>query len=119
MDMITEKQFNYIKSKLGHEIKDIKQLKKLTKKEASGIIKRNIVEHRPFLQWYVWQKEGKIYTCTTRGYTMDNKLLGWYERFGILITPIIFINKRLADEYVGEKTIKRSIISVQAGIYNL
>lgn len=111
-EMITEKQFNYIKNKLGREIPDIEQLKKLTKKEASGIISRNIVEHRPFLQWYVWQKDGKTYTCTTRYYTLDDKLFEYYERFKVIITPILFINKRLADEYIGEKTIKRSIYSL-------
>lgn len=116
MDMITEKQFNYIKGKLGHEITDIEQLKKLTKKEASGIISRNIINHAPFLQWYVWQKEDKTFTCTTRYYTLGDKVLEYYEKFGVFVTPILFVNKRLADEYVGEKTIKRSIISMVSNL---
>ena len=109
MDMITEKQFNYIKSKLGHEIEDIRQLKKLTKKEATGIITRNIVEHRPFLQWYLWKRNGITYSCTTRGYSFNDKLFDCYDKHEAVIIPKIFINKRLADEYFGEKTIKKKM----------
>lgn len=107
MDMITEKQFNYIKNKLGREIPDIEQLKKLTKKEASGIISRNIVNHAPFLQWYIWTYKDNIYANTTRIYPFFE--VEKYKNGEIKVQPKIFVNKRLAEEFANQKLKQKAI----------
>lgn len=108
MDMITEKQYNYINSVLGKEISEIEQLRQITKQEASNIILRNIVEHRPFLQWYIWNYKGTNYANTTRIYTFEEKTKK-YNKGEIKVLPKIFINKRLADEFANQKLKQKAI----------
>lgn len=108
MEMITEKQYNYIYCILGKEITEIEQLKQITKYEASKIILRNIVEHRPYLQWYIWIYKDKAYANTTR-YFNFNKILKKYNEDEIKIIPKLFVNKRLAEEHIGKRLIQKAI----------
>lgn len=86
--MITEKQINYIWNVLGKkELIHYEDIKKLTKKEATGIIKRNIIEHRPLLQWYCMEYEdGSLCAKKFRAYNINDEY---------------FLNKRLLNEHVG------------------
>lgn len=86
--MITDKQYQFIKNKLSKwKIYD-EDIKKLTKEEASGIIKRNIIEHRPLLQWYCIDINGSIYA----------KKFEFTKYIQNMVSDRYFLNKRLLEE---------------------
>ena len=98
---ISKKQISFIYHKLKEkgEMFEYAQLSKLTMAEAKGIIERNIVEHRPFLKWYIWKYKGKNYVSTTRYYTMLDKFNNIeYKKAGIEFDGTLYLNKRLALE---------------------
>lgn len=109
--MITEKQYNYIKNKIDYVI--LEDLRKLTKKEASEIIKRNIIEKHPLLQWYVWidKKNNKKYACTMMGKSKKS-----YEDEYVKILEKGFLKKHHAEEYHKTKLIKKTPLYIQMGI---
>lgn len=114
-ELITEKQIKYIYKILRKEKNenfDYNQLKNITKQEAHGIIQRNIIKGSPLYQWYIWKKQDKSYVCTTKGnkpnFMFSNSRKQVIQENEIEIIPIIFLNKRLAEEYYGQKLEFRS-----------
>ena len=95
MESITDKQIKYIYDVLGEKYQIyIEDIKSLTKKEASGIIKRNIKEKRPLLQWYCGAyADGKEYF--KKGISGKNNKDMVSDRY--------YLNKRLLEKNTGKK----------------
>lgn len=108
-ELITNKQLWFIKKKLYEkgERYDYEDLKKITRYEASGIIKRNIIGGSPLYQWFVWKdlENGELYcnTCRTIQNATDERYLG-----KIILEPKVFLTKRLAEKYYGRKLERKS-----------
>lgn len=91
--MITEKQYQYIKTKLYKWNIYDEDIKQLTKKEASNIIQRNIIEHRPLLQWY----------CTQINNLKYAKKFEFTKCIKNMVSDRYYLNKRLLEESIGCK----------------
>lgn len=95
MENITEKQIKYIWSVLGKKYGlHYEDIENLTKKEASGIIKRNIQENRPLLQWYCMAYED--------GKRCAKKVLDIYNTRNMK-SDRCYLNKRLLEKSMGRK----------------
>ena len=101
--MITDKQYQYIINKIPY-VKE-EDLQNITKEEASQIIKRNIIENRPLLQWYVWKdkKTNIKYACTIHSDKQYKK-----ENDDCIIYAKVFLKKRQAEEYHKQRLIMKS-----------
>ena len=95
MENITDKQIKYIWSVLGKKYGiHYEDIESLTKKEASGIIKRNIQENRPLLQWYCMAYEdGK--RCA--------KKFEYAKYIKNMKSDRYYLNKRLLEKSMGRK----------------
>lgn len=95
MENITDKQIKFIWGVLGEKYSiHYEDIENLTKKEASGIIKRNIVEGRPLLQWYCMvYEDGK--ECA--------KKFEYAKYIKNMKSDRCYLNKRLLEKSMGRK----------------